>query len=131
MHIFGEKKMCMSTALWEQIVQEEIKMRNKVNVLAITAVLILGMGLDGLLAAVVDGEDERIFDLNVSQPVTTNIPPVVEVVPDVSSGKAPLHVKFEGDVYDEDGELARLEWDFEGDGAFEVSRDLENIERPQ
>ncbi|MBU7021963.1 MAG: hypothetical protein HXS41_12965, partial [Theionarchaea archaeon] len=53
MHIFGEKKMCMSTALWEQIVQEEIKMRNKVNVLAITAVLILGMGLDGLLAAVV------------------------------------------------------------------------------
>ncbi|MBU6997271.1 MAG: exo-alpha-sialidase, partial [Theionarchaea archaeon] len=32
---------------------------------------------------------------------------------------------------DEDGELARLEWDFEGDGAFEVSRDLENIERPQ
>ncbi|MBU7021903.1 MAG: hypothetical protein HXS41_12655, partial [Theionarchaea archaeon] len=98
------EKMCMSTALWEQIVREEIKMRNKVNVLAITAVLILGMGLDGLLAAVVDEEDERIFDLNVSQPVTTNMPPVVEVVPDVSSGKAPLHVKFEGDVYDEDGE---------------------------
>ena len=29
-----------------------------------------------------------------------NIPPVVEVVPDVSSGKAPLQVHFDGDAFD-------------------------------
>jgi hypothetical protein len=110
--------------------KEEIKMRNKVYVMAIAAVLVLGMGLDGILA-VVDEEDERISDLFVSQPVITNVPPVVEVVPDVSSGKAPLHVQFEGDVYDEDGEITSLEWDFEGDGAFEVKSDLKSIERPQ
>jgi YD repeat-containing protein len=110
---------------------EEIEMRNKAYVMAIAAVLILGMGLDGILAAVVDEEDEKISDLFVSQPVTTNVPPVVEVVPDVSSGKAPLRVQFEGDVYDEDGEITSLEWDFEGDGAFEVTSNLKSIERPQ
>jgi PKD repeat protein len=31
----------------------------------------------------------------------SNVPPVVEVVPDVSSGKAPLHVQFEGDEDEE------------------------------
>ncbi|MGC1122710.1 MAG: PKD domain-containing protein [Candidatus Methanofastidiosia archaeon] len=99
--------------------------------MAIAAVLILGMGLDGLLAAVVDEEDEKNSDLFVTQPVSTNVPPVVEVVPDISSGKAPLHVQFEGDVYDEDGEITSLEWDFEGDGVFEVVNNLKSIERPQ
>ena len=32
-----------------------------------------------------------------------NVPPVVEVVPDVSSGKAPLKVHFDGDAYDRRG----------------------------
>ncbi|MBU7038884.1 MAG: PKD domain-containing protein, partial [Theionarchaea archaeon] len=121
----------MSTAVWEQIGQEEIRLRNKICVLAIAAVLTLSMGLDGLFAAVIDEEDEMISELDVTQPVVTNIPPVVEIVPDVSSGKAPLRVQFDGDVYDEDGELTSLEWDFEGDGVFEMVKSLSTIERPQ
>ncbi|MBU7029149.1 MAG: PKD domain-containing protein, partial [Theionarchaea archaeon] len=52
-----------------------------------------------------------------------NLPPLVEIVPDVSSGKAPLIVHFDGDVSD-DGEILLLEWDFEGDGTFEVTRNI-------
>jgi len=62
---------------------------------------------------------------------TANIPPVIEVIPDISRGKAPLVVHFDGDLYDEDGEVLSLEWDFEGDGVFEFSKDVEDIERPQ
>jgi len=58
-------------------------------------------------------------------------PPVVEILPDVSRGKAPLVVHFDGDLYDEDGEVLSLEWDFEGDGVFEFSKNVKNIERPQ
>ncbi|MBU7017328.1 MAG: PKD domain-containing protein, partial [Theionarchaea archaeon] len=60
----------------------------------------------------------------------SNIPPVVEVVPDVSSGKAPLQVHFDGDAFDEDGLIQLVEWDFEGDGSFEVLNNLSDIERP-
>jgi RHS repeat-associated protein len=57
-----------------------------------------------------------------------NIPPVVEVLPDVSSGKAPLTVTFLGKAWDEDGEVSILEWDFEGDGTFEVARSFAGLE---
>jgi RHS repeat-associated protein len=57
-----------------------------------------------------------------------NIPPVVEVLPDVSSGKAPLTVTFFGEAWDEDGEVSILEWDFEGDGTFEVAKSFEGLE---
>ncbi|MBU7012159.1 MAG: hypothetical protein HXS46_15850, partial [Theionarchaea archaeon] len=56
---------------------------------------------------------------------------MVEILPDVSRGKAPLVVHFDGDLYDEDGEVLSLEWDFEGDGVFEFSKNVKNIERPQ
>ena len=52
-----------------------------------------------------------------------NLPPLVEIVPDVSSGKAPLLMHFDGDVSD-DGEILSLEWDFEGDGIFEVTKSI-------
>jgi RHS repeat-associated protein len=62
-----------------------------------------------------------------------NVPPVVEVLPDVSSGKAPLTVHFEGDAFDEDGDIRVVEWDFTGDGVFEIqksiAKDLEKDER--
>ncbi|MGC1119804.1 MAG: PKD domain-containing protein, partial [Candidatus Methanofastidiosia archaeon] len=84
----------------------------------------IAAGYDGLSESIpVVGDD--------AGSLTSNVPPVVEVVPDVSSGKAPLRVQFEGDVYDEDGEITSLEWDFEGDGVFEVTSDLKSIERPQ
>jgi hypothetical protein len=77
-------------------------------------------------------------DLTEDQPVTegvagdmeSNVPPIVEIVPDVSSGKAPLQVHFDGDAYDEDGLISLVEWDFEGDGIFEVLNNLSDIERP-
>jgi PKD repeat protein len=53
-----------------------------------------------------------------------NVPPVVEVLPDVSSGKAPLTVHFEGDALDEDGEIRFVEWDFTGDGVFEIQKSI-------
>jgi RHS repeat-associated protein len=62
--------------------------------------------------------------------IESNIPPLVEIVPDVSSGKAPLEVHFDGDAYDEDGLISSVEWDFEGDGRFEVLNSLSDIEKP-
>ena len=56
---------------------------------------------------------------------STNILPVVEVVPDVSSGRVPLTVSFNGEVYD--GEIILLEWDFEGDGVFEIKKSLQGL----
>jgi hypothetical protein len=79
-----------------------------------------------------------VYTGSAKQPVTevavdekeSNVPPVVEVVPDVSSGKAPLQVHFDGDAFDEDGLIQLVEWDFEGDGSFEVLNNLSDIERP-
>ncbi len=53
-----------------------------------------------------------------------NVPPVVEISPDVSSGKAPLRVRFDGNAWDGDGEVTSVEWDFEGDGLFEVIKSI-------
>jgi YD repeat-containing protein len=53
-----------------------------------------------------------------------NVPPVVEVLPDISSGKAPLTVHFEGDAVDEDGDILFVEWDFTGDGVFEIQKSI-------
>jgi RHS repeat-associated protein len=75
--------------------------------------------------------DEEISDFttgDTSGKPQINIPPVVEVLPDVSSGKAPLTVTFFGEAWDEDGEVSSLEWDFEGDGTFEVARSFEGLE---
>jgi RHS repeat-associated protein len=75
--------------------------------------------------------DEDISDFatdDTSGEPRINIPPVVEVLPDVSSGKAPLTVTFFGEAWDEDGEVSILEWDFEGDGTFEVAKSFEGLE---
>lgn len=56
-----------------------------------------------------------------------NVPPMVEVLPDVSNGKAPLTVHFEGEAWDEDGKILSLEWDFQGDGVFEFVKDLQSV----
>jgi hypothetical protein len=53
--------------------------------------------------------------------------PVVEVVPDVSSGRTPLTVSFAGEAYD-DGEIFSVEWDFEGDGVFEVVQNVKGLQ---
>ncbi len=53
-----------------------------------------------------------------------NVPPVVEISPDVSGGMAPLRVRFDGNAWDQDGEITSLEWDFEGDGLFEVVKTI-------
>jgi hypothetical protein len=45
----------------------------------------------------------------------------------VSSGKAPLRVSFEGEAYD-DGEIFLVEWDFEGDGVFEVVQNVQGLQ---
>jgi beta propeller repeat protein len=123
---------------WEIFVRKEqmkeaFKMRDKILILGLSAALL--MSLFCYIQEIAAGYDvlsERIPVVgDDASSLTSNVPPVVEVVPDVSSGKAPLRVQFEGDVYDEDGEITSLEWDFEGDGAFEVTSDLKSIERPQ
>ncbi|MGD2250892.1 MAG: hypothetical protein PVF58_21035, partial [Candidatus Methanofastidiosia archaeon] len=60
-----------------------------------------------------------------------NISPVIEVLPDVSSGIAPLTVHFEGLAYDEDGKICGLEWDFQGDGVFDLVHDLRELEEKE
>ncbi|MBU7038627.1 MAG: exo-alpha-sialidase [Theionarchaea archaeon] len=108
-------------------------MRDKILILGLSAALLMSLFCYVQeIAAGYDGLSERIPVVGDDVAGSlSNVPPVVEVVPDVSSGKAPLRVQFEGDVYDEDGEITSLEWDFEGDGAFEVTSDLKSIERPQ
>jgi hypothetical protein len=66
--------------------------------------------------------DQKVVDHAVA--ASMNVPPVVEVLPDVSSGKAPLTVHFEGDAVDEDGEILSVEWDFTGDGVFEIQKSI-------
>ncbi len=56
-----------------------------------------------------------------------NEAPFVEVLPDVSSGKAPLFVRFECNAWDEDGEIGKVEWDFEGDGVFERANSVKGL----
>jgi hypothetical protein len=112
------------------------RMKGEILILGLSAALLMSLFCYVQdIAAGYDGLSERIpvvgNDTGSLTSATRNVPPVVEVVPDVSSGKAPLRVQFEGDVYDEDGEITSLEWDFEGDGAFEVTSNLKSIERPQ
>ncbi|MBU7010228.1 MAG: exo-alpha-sialidase, partial [Theionarchaea archaeon] len=96
------------------------------------AVLCMGMVSNAQqLAAFLNGEFQDPNEKTVSGLSTANVPPVVEILPDVSRGKAPLVVHFDGDIYDEDGEVLSLEWDFEGDGVFEFSKNVKNLERPQ
>ncbi|MGC1119476.1 MAG: hypothetical protein WBA22_00150, partial [Candidatus Methanofastidiosia archaeon] len=83
-------------------------MRDKILILGLSAALL--MSLFCYIQEIAAGYDvlsERIPVVgdDAASSVKSNVPPVVEVVPDISSGKAPLHVQFEGDVYDEDGEI--------------------------
>ncbi len=89
---------------------------NKMRWLAVMGILLLSQ-------VVYEGNTTRVAG---SEPVSVqgNVPPGIEVIPDVSSGKAPLRVRFDGNAWDEDGEVTSLEWDFEGDGLFEVVRTI-------
>jgi PKD repeat protein len=94
----------------------------KLKVFIVVAVLVLSqVGYSG---------SEEETETETAGDMESNVPPVVEVVPDVSSGKAPLQVHFDGDAFDEDGLISSVEWDFEGDGRFEVFSNLSDIERP-
>jgi PKD repeat protein len=95
----------------------------KLKVFMVVAVLILSQ------VVYTGSEDQRVVEV-IADDMEGNVPPVVEVVPDVSSGKAPLQVHFDGDAFDEDGLIQSVEWDFEGDGSFEVLNNLSDIERP-
>jgi PKD repeat protein len=99
----------------------------KLKVFIVVAVLVLSQV--GYTGSEDYTEDQPVTE-GAAGDVESNVPPVVEVVPDVSSGKAPLQVHFEGDAYDEDGLISLVEWDFEGDGSFEVLNSLSDIERP-
>ncbi|MBU7045882.1 MAG: hypothetical protein HXS54_05545, partial [Theionarchaea archaeon] len=96
---------------------------DSLKVFMVAAVLILSQ-------VVYTGSEDQSLVEDAAVFVESNMPPVVEVIPDVSSGKAPLQVHFDGDAYDEDGLISSVEWDFEGDGRFEVLNNLSDIERP-
>ncbi len=50
-------------------------------------------------------------------------PPRATADADPKSGKAPLKVEFTGEGYDEDGWIAKYEWDFNGDGIMDWESD--------
>ena len=88
--------------------------------------LILGLLFDvGVVFSIGNNNLDKICSVTASG--DNNVPPVVEVVPAVSSGRVPLTVSFSGEAYDEDGEIFSLEWDFEGDGVFEVVQDVQGL----
>ncbi len=91
----------------------------KLKVLAVMGVLLLSQVL-------YEGNTTRVAG---SEPVSVqaNVPPELEVIPDVSGGKAPLRVRFEGNARDEDGDIAKVEWDFEGDGVFERANSVKGL----
>jgi RHS repeat-associated protein len=95
----------------------------------IKAVLLIGLLL--LSHIIFEDYEEEPVSVKAAQDVDVNVPPVVEIVPDVSSGKAPLTVHFDGNVHDEDGEVLLLEWDFEGDGLFESAKRLKDVQRSE
>jgi RHS repeat-associated protein len=89
--------------------------------------LILGLLLNVGVVFSVENNNPDKFSSSSAIGGDSNVPPVVEVIPDISSGRAPLTVHFEGEAYD-DGEIVSLEWDFEGDGVFEVAQNVEELQ---
>ncbi|MGD2250952.1 MAG: PKD domain-containing protein, partial [Candidatus Methanofastidiosia archaeon] len=95
----------------------------KIIVCGLTVVFFLSQGYYGNFS-----DSSTVVGKAAAQDQVVNVPPVIEVLPDVSSGKAPLTVHFEGVAYDEDGKICALEWDFQGDGVFDLVHDLRELE---
>jgi len=65
-------------------------------------------------------EDETPGELS-NLVLVPNHPPVAALTAEPSEGDAPLHVVFNaGDSHDVDGPIARYEWDWEGDGVYDL-----------
>jgi hypothetical protein len=83
----------------------EVRSRMKGGILILGLSAALLMSLFGYVQEIAAGYDvlsERVPVVGDDAASSlSNVPPVVEVVPDVSSGKAPLHVQFEGDEDEE------------------------------
>lgn len=61
---------------------------------------------------------ERQFKVTVN-----NAEPTVTLTAEPDEGNVPLTVRFEANVTDPDGEMARYDWDFQSDGIWDVSSD--------
>ncbi len=77
-----------------------------------------------VLACIVCGGSTNPQTTSVQAQPTANSVPSIEIIPDVSQGKVPLTVHFDGEAWDADGEISSLEWDFEGDGLFEMAKTI-------
>jgi RHS repeat-associated protein len=95
----------------------------KIVIFGLTVVFFLSQGYYGDFS-----DSSMVVGKAAAQDQVVNVPPVIEVLPDVSSGIAPLTVHFEGLAYDEDGKICGLEWDFQGDGVFDFVHDLRALE---
>ena len=93
----------------------------RINVFMVVAVLVLSQVV---YTGSEDYTEDQLGIEGAAGDAESNIPPIVEIVPDVSSGKAPLQVHFDGDAYDEDGLISSVEWDFEGDGPSQPKNSL-------
>ena len=56
-----------------------------------------------------------------TQTITVRVGPTVQAFATPSSGGAPLEVNFSATAGDADGQIVLYEWDYEGDGTFDVS----------
>jgi len=56
----------------------------------------------------------------------TNQPPEVELRANPSQGSIPLTVQFKAVARDPDGKVVRYEWDFDGDGTYDLSGDKDS-----
>jgi hypothetical protein len=89
--------------------------------------LILGLLSNVGVSFSIGNDNLDKFSSSTASDGDSNVLPGVEIVPDVSSGRAPLTVSFAGEVYD-DGEIVLVEWDFEGDGVFEVVQNVKGLQ---
>ncbi|MBU7031219.1 MAG: PKD domain-containing protein, partial [Theionarchaea archaeon] len=74
-----------------------------------------------------ESESQEVISEDIPAPEEAALP-ALEILPDVSSGRAPLTVTFDG-VVSTDEKISLLEWDFQGDGIFEERKELASLEK--
>lgn len=55
------------------------------------------------------------------EPQESNLPPSASIAANTTSGYAPLRVFFGGGGVDADGIIVKIEWDFDGDGTYDLT----------
>ena len=87
----------------------------------LTILLLIVVAALAVACCCAGGLDDEEIDLNLSEPQDNPVPPVAVVSADPSNGLEPLEVQLDAsESYDTDGTIVQYDWDFDGDGEFDM-----------